>query len=106
MIKITIAYPNEAGKDFDMDYYLHRHIANFDGDPLVKGILVEEGKCDLGGGDNVPYRCLAHIFYNSMEDFQASFSAIRSKLIDDMKNFTTIPSTDQISQVVLEKWNG
>lgn len=99
MIKLTVIYPKTEGGRFDMDYYINRHMANFDGDALVRGIIVEKGSEALGGGE-APYICMAHVFYDTMEDFQKSFIAIRNVLRDDMKNFTNISSIDQISEVV------
>lgn len=99
MIKLTVVYPNTEGGWFDMDYYISKHMANFDADPLVRGIIVEQGNEALGGGIP-PYLCMAHIFYDTMEDFEKSFVAIRNTLRDDMKNFTDISSIDQISEVV------
>ncbi len=26
MIKVTVLYPNEEGKKFDLDYYLNKHL--------------------------------------------------------------------------------
>ena len=37
MIKVTVMYPNEEGKKFDMDYYVNKHI------PMVAGLLTPGG---------------------------------------------------------------
>ena len=57
MIKVSVFYPNEEGKKFDMDYYLNSHI------PMVqekvgaalKGGAVEQGLSGVEPGSPATY---------------------------------------------------
>jgi len=48
MIKVSVFYPNEEGKIFDMEYYLNKHGALLQEKlgAALKGVTVEQG---LGG---------------------------------------------------------
>ena len=102
MIKVSVFYPNQDGKKFDMDYYLTSHV------PLVsktlgnalKGAGYEKG---LGGGaPNSPaiYVAIANLFFNSMEEFGQAFAAGAPTLLADLPNFTDIEPVIQVSEVV------
>ena len=65
MAKVSVLYPNGEGKNFDMDYYMNKHI------PLVKELLgdalkaasVEKG---LGGavpGSTAPFAGIGVMFF-------------------------------------------
>jgi uncharacterized protein (TIGR02118 family) len=101
MIKLSVLYPNEEGKSFDMGYYCDKHI------PMVKqklgaackGVAVEQG---LGGGQpgSPPtYIAMGHLYFDSVEAFQAAFGPHTKEIMGDIPNYTTIQPTIQISEV-------
>ena len=103
MIKVSVLYPNEEGKKFDMSYYCAKHM------PMVqeklgdacKGIAVEQG---LGGGDPgspPPYIAMGHIFFDSVEAFQSAFGPVAGDIMADIPNYTDIQPLLQVSDVKL-----
>jgi uncharacterized protein (TIGR02118 family) len=72
MIKVSVLYPNGANSNFDMNYYLTKHI------PMVKqklgsackSVAVEEGIA--GGAEGAPatYLAVAHLTFDSVDAFQ------------------------------------
>lgn len=106
MIKASVAYPNEAGKKFNMDYYLNKHVpmaSGLMGDAL-KGASIESG---LGGGapeSPAPFIIIASMFFDSMEDFGQAFGSNADQIMSDLPNFTDIEPSIQISEVMV--WVG
>ncbi|HET6766448.1 MAG TPA: EthD family reductase [Chitinophagaceae bacterium] len=96
MVKVSVLYPNEDGKKFDMDYYLATHI------PLVRKLLgssctnvgVDHG---IGGGtpgSKAPYVAIGHLFFNTVEDFMSSFGPNATAIVSDIPNYTDTNSLD------------
>lgn len=101
MIKVSVFYPNEAEKSFDLDYYCTKHIA------LVrerlgaacKQIAVESG---LGGGSPgspATFVAMGHMYFDSVEAFQQAFGPHSAEIMGDIPNYTDIQPTIQISEV-------
>jgi uncharacterized protein (TIGR02118 family) len=103
MIKLSVFYPNQEGKKFDMDYYCNKHIpmvAQLLGD-AVKGASVEEG---LGGGapgEPATYIAMGNLYFESMESFQNSFGPNASKIMADVPNYTDIEPVIQLSKAMV-----
>ncbi|WP_223550865.1 MULTISPECIES: EthD family reductase [Aestuariivivens] len=100
-IKVSVLYPNETGKSFDMDYYCNKHV------PMVGGLLgnaligatIEEG---VSGGEPespAPYVAMGNIYFETIESFQNSFGANADKIMADIPNYTNIEPVIQISEV-------
>ncbi len=102
MIKLSVFYPNQEGKNFDMDYYCNKHIpmvAQLLGD-AVKGASVEEG---LGGGapgDPATFIAMGNLYFDSMESFQNSFGPNVEQIMADIPNYTNIEPVVQLSKVM------
>ena len=101
MIKVSVFYPNEEGKKFDMEYYLNKHGALLKEKfgPALKGIAVEQG---LGGavpGSPATYIAMGHLYFDSVEAFQTAFGPHAESIMGDIPNFTDIQPTVQISEV-------
>ncbi|MBL4644141.1 MAG: EthD family reductase [Flavobacteriaceae bacterium] len=103
MIKVSVLYPKQEGKTFDMDYYCNKHIpmvAELLGN-AVKGASVEEG---LGGGapgDPATYIAMGNLYFDSMDSFQNSFGPNAAQIMGDLPNYTNIEPIIQISKVVI-----
>jgi len=101
MIKISVMYPHTPGGRFDLDYYCKVHM------PLVKSRMGEyclgyEVHKGLRGRtpDSAPtYVAVAHIFCESIDDFHKGFSPHAAEFRDDIKNYTDIVGTLQISEL-------
>jgi uncharacterized protein (TIGR02118 family) len=101
MIRLNVIYPDAPDAYFDMDYYINKHIAmvkELCGD-AVKGCTVEQG---LGGpGGPAPYRVIARISVDSMEDFEKYVAPHDPEFGADVPNFTNIIPIVQINEVVI-----
>ena len=101
MIKVTVLYPNETGKRFDLDYYCTRHI------PMVrqtfgaacKRIEVDSGLAGGEPGAAAPFVAMAHMLFDSVESFQAAFAPHTESIMADVPRYTDIAPVFQISDV-------
>lgn len=102
-IKLTVLYPNEAGKTFNMEYYSNNHVALLGkllGDAVI-GATIENG---LGGGapnSTAPFVAIGNLYFNDMESFENSFGPNAAEIMADLPNYTNIEPTVQISEVVI-----
>ena len=101
MITVSVLYPNQDGASFDHDYYKDKHI------PLVaerlgsalKNVTVERGLAGGAPGAPAPFVAIAHLSFDSVEDFQNSFGPHAEEILADIPNYTAIPATFQVSEV-------
>ena len=103
MIKVSVLYPNETGKKFDMDYYCNKHI------PMVqqklgtacKQVAVDHGLAGATPGAPAAFIAIGHLFFDSTEAFQTSFTPHAEVIMGDIPNYTDIQPTIQISEVII-----
>jgi uncharacterized protein (TIGR02118 family) len=103
MVKVSVMYPNREGTNFDMAYYLNRHI------PMVqqllgsalKGVSVEQGVSGEEPGSSAPYVAMGHLLFDSVEAFQTSFGPHAQAIMADIPNYTNSEPTVQIGEVKL-----
>ena len=101
MIKVSVFYPNEEGKRFDMGYYCNKHI------PLVQQILgaackrvaVEQGLGGAESGSRATYVAMGHLYFDSVEAFQTAFGPHAEAIMGDIPNYTDTQPTVQLSEV-------
>ncbi|MGD8523161.1 MAG: EthD family reductase [Desulfobacterales bacterium] len=101
MIKVSVLYPNEEGKKFDMDYYLNSHIpmVNEKIGAALKGRGVEQGLSGVEPGSPPTYVAMAHLLFDSVEAFQSAFGPHAEAIMADVPNYTDVQPTIQISEV-------
>ena len=101
MVKVSVLYPNEEGKTFDMAYYCDKHL------PMVRQLLgssctnagVEQGIAGGAPGSKATYVAMGHLYFDTVENFVSSFTPHENVIRGDIPNFTdTIPIV-QISEV-------
>ena len=71
MVKVSVLYPNDEGKKFDMQYYCDKHM------PLVRklpgasctNVTVDQGIAGGTPGSKAPYVAIGHLHFNTIEDF-------------------------------------
>ena len=103
MIKVSVMYPNKPGARFDRAYYLDKHM------PMVKARMgsalqfyaVDQGLAGGGPGEPATYAVVAHLYCNSVDDFQRGFGPHASEIMGDIPNYTNTQPTIQISEVKL-----
>ena len=101
MIKLSVFYPNEEGKKFDMTYYVNKHIPMCQQKlgSACKRVAVEQG---LGGGtpgSRATYLVMGHLYFDSVEAFQTAFGPHAQTINGDVPNYTDIQPIIQISEV-------
>jgi uncharacterized protein (TIGR02118 family) len=102
VIDVTVMWPRADGATFDYDYYLQKHI------PMVEELLGEDvrkvevarGIGGLAPGAPSPFLTITHFYFDSVEAFQTAFGPHVEKITGDERNFTNVPTTVQISEVV------
>jgi uncharacterized protein (TIGR02118 family) len=103
MIRVSVLYPNEETKRFDMDYYCNQHM------PMVKeklgsaliGASVEQGISSAEPGSPATYIAIGQLQFVSMEDFQACWEPNVESFMEDVQNYTDIEPMVQISEIIM-----
>jgi uncharacterized protein (TIGR02118 family) len=99
MIKVSVMYANRVGATFDMDYYCNHHVTlvrQLLGD-RVKGVEVDEG---VGTSQNpAPYIVIGHLWFDSLQAFQAGLGENRAAIMADIPKYTNIEPVIQVSEV-------
>ncbi len=101
MIKVSVFYPSGKGKKFDMGYYCSKHI------PMVqkklgaacKSVAVEQGLAGGAPGTEPSFVAMGHLYFDSVQSFQAAFGPHAKDIMADVPNYTDIQPTIQISEV-------
>jgi len=101
MIKVSVFYPNEGGKKFDMGYYFNKHM------PMIqqklgaacKRVDAEQGLGGVAPGAPATYTAMCHLYFDSIETFQAAFGPQAQAIMGDMPNYTDIQPIIQLSEV-------
>ena len=103
MIKVSVFYPNTAGCNFDMGYYLNRHMPMVQQKlgPACKQIAVEEGIAGGAPGAPATYVAMGHLYFELVDAFQAAFTPHAQVILADIPNYTNTQPTIQISDVKL-----
>ena len=103
MIKVSVMYPNGKDGKFDIAYYCDKHM------PMVKqkmgaalkGMAIEQGI--PGGEPGAPptYLAFGHMYFDTVEAFQAAFAPHAAEILADVPKYTNIKPVLQISKVKL-----
>ena len=102
MIKVTIMYPNEEGKTFDMDYYASKHmplLSSLFGDDL-KSIHIDKGISGRTPNDPALYVAIGYLYFDTLEDYQNGIGTHIEKIRSDIPNYTDIQPEILISEVI------
>ena len=101
MIKVSVRYPNDEGKTFDMEYYCNKHI------PMVReklGAACKDVDVDYGLSGAEPesratYIAMCHLYFDSVEAFQTAFGPHAEAIMGDIPNYTDTQPAIQVSDV-------
>jgi uncharacterized protein (TIGR02118 family) len=103
MVRLSVMYPATAGSQFNWDYYLgpHRELSR----RLLssRGLVRTEIDKGIGGippGGPPPYHAIGHLFFHSMADLQSALAATVSEFVADERNYSSVPSVVQISEIL------
>ncbi len=96
-------YPATAGSQFNWDYYLgpHRELSRrlLSSRGLVR-TEIDKGISGVPPGAPPPYHAIGHLFFRSMADLQSALDATASEFVADERNYSSVPSVVQISEVL------
>jgi uncharacterized protein (TIGR02118 family) len=101
MIRVSVMYPRTEGADFDMEYYVNKHmpmVRDRCGDAL-KGMAVMEGIAGGQPGEPPTYVCVGTLTFDSVEAFQGAFGPHMTEIMGDIPNYTKIAPVIQISNI-------
>ena len=103
MIRVSVLYPNDAGKKFDADYYRNKHMKLAAERLKGFGLLryeVDKGLAGAAPGAPAPFVGACHFYFNSVDEFQKGMGAHAKEIMADIPNYTNIQPTIQISEIV------
>ena len=101
MIKVSVFYANRDGSKFDIAYYCGKHmtmVQRLCGSAL-RGMAVERGLSGMNPGSEAPFMAMGHLYFDSVDSFEASFGPHLNEIISDVPNYTNVQPTIQISEV-------
>jgi uncharacterized protein (TIGR02118 family) len=104
MVRVSVLYPNQAGKKFDPNYYKNNHMKLCNDRLKSFGLLryeVDKGIAGGAPGAPAPFVGACHFYFNSIEEFQKGMAAHGQELVGDIPNYTDIQPTIQISDIVV-----
>lgn len=101
-VKVTILYPNDEGKTFDMAYYTDKHM------PMVAELMgeamshykIDKGISGRTADEPIPYLAVGYLYFESLEAYQTAFGPHAKQIVGDIPNYTNIQPTLQISEIV------
>jgi uncharacterized protein (TIGR02118 family) len=103
MIKVTVSYPAGAGSTFNHDYYRGTHL------PLVRsrvGSAIRRAEIDRATASGDPqgsaptWMASGHLYFDSVESFQAAFGPHAAEILGDIPNFTNVEPYIVISETI------
>ena len=103
MIRVTVAYRNDPEKKFDWDYFAGEHMALVHRELDHRGmgrVELDKGVSAADPSAPAPFIAMAHLIFNTVEDVHAAFIAAGRPVMGDVPNYTDIPPTVQISEMV------
>ena len=102
MIRVSVLYPMGEGKKFDAAYYMQKHMSlvreRLKGLGLVRA-EVDKGVAGGAPGAPAPFVYIAHLYFNSVADFQKAMGAHGKEIMADVPNYTNIQPQVQISEI-------
>jgi uncharacterized protein (TIGR02118 family) len=102
LVKISIMYPFEEGKTFNMEYYETKHmpmVAAFLGSNLVK-YTIEKGLASGIPNQPLPYMAIGTFYVKNLSEYQAAIAPNRDAIRADFVNYTNAAPVILVSEVV------
>ena len=103
MIKVSVLYPNEESKKFDMNYYTGNHLPLIHSRLDSMGLLRTESERGVSSADpNVPapFVAVSVLYFSTVEEVHEAFKTHGRELLGDIPNYTDISPQFQISEIV------
>lgn len=105
MVRISILYPQRAGAQFDLRYYVKTHmplsIERLSSHPGFQGVSVEGGVSSAAADSDPPYVAVCQFLFDSVDAFLEAYRPHADFLQADMPNYTDIDPVIQVSEVLI-----
>ena len=100
MIKVTFLYPNIEGSKFDMEYYMttHLQLSRDKFGTALKGLQVDRGASGIEPGSKPPFHTVAHLLFESEEEFYAALIPNIEEFKADALKYTDVEPVILISE--------
>ena len=104
MIRVSVLYPKTSEGNFDLDYYLNKHI------PMVKerltplGLMrleVDEGIGGLAPDQPPAYVVMGYLVFETPEALQSGLAAHGAEIMGDIPNYTNLQPQIQINRIAV-----
>ncbi|WOK04811.1 EthD family reductase [Imperialibacter roseus] len=102
LIKVSVMYPFEEGKTFDMDYYETKHmpmVAGYLGSNLVK-YTIEKGTASGIPNTPLPFMAIGTFYIKDLKAYQDAIAPNRDAIRADFPNYTNAAPVILVSEVV------
>lgn len=102
LIKVSVMYPFDEDKTFNMEYYETKHmpmVAGYLGSNLVK-YTIEKGLASGIPNQPLPYMAIGTFYVKSLSDYHAAIGPNRDAIRADFANYTNAAPVIFISEVV------
>jgi len=103
MIKVSVLYPNEEGKKFDIDYNTGKHMSLVHSRLDSMGLLraeVERGLSSADPSAPAPFVAINVLYFNTVEEVHEAFKTHGREIMGDVANYTDTSPQIQISEIV------
>ena len=102
MIRVTFAYPNEEGSNFDWDYFTgtYREVVHRELDS--RGLVAFQQDKGISGTDpdSPPqWVAVAYMTFNTVEEVHQAFIEAGGPVLGERRNFTDVRPDVQISEI-------
>ncbi|MEQ8807928.1 MAG: EthD family reductase [Imperialibacter sp.] len=102
LIKVSVMYPFEEGKTFDIDYYETKHmpmVAGYLGSNLVK-YTIEKGTASGIPNTPLPFMAIGTFYIKDLKAYQDAIAPNRDAIRADFPNYTNAAPVILVSEVV------
>lgn len=103
MIKVSVYYPTEEGKKFDVDYFANKHMALVKEKLGSQGLIrteVEKGVSDADPSAPPRFVATGTLYFDTIEHVHEGFKAHGREIMGDMVNYTDIAPQFLIGEVI------
>ena len=102
LIKVSIMYPFQEGKTFNIEYYETTHmpmVAKFLGSNLVK-YTIEKGVASGIPNQPLPYLAIGIFYVKNLDQYQKAINPNLDAIRADIPNYTNVAPIILVSEVV------
>ena len=103
MVRLSVMYPAPPGSRFDWRYYLGPHLELSRRLLIPRGLVrteIDRGVGSFPPGAPPPYHAVGHLFFRTRAELESAMEAAAAEFIADERNYASVPSVVQISEVV------